>query len=281
MRVLLVGATSALAGAVRPALARFASVVGAGRRGCEVAFDLGDPPDRIRIPEGVDAVVHLAAHFGGKSASDVLAAETLNVLGTLKLCQAASAAGVRHFVLVSTVFVELGPDDPQFGAYSVSKRHAEDVAGLWCRANGLPLAVVRPSRVYGDHDGFRRHQPMLYAFADQAQAGAGIALHGRHDALRNYIHAEDVAAGIAGVVEARMEGVFTAAFPRDVTLSETARAALAAFNSPGGVSFLAGQPDIRDSAGSRDDLLWRKTGHVPSVDIQSGMHRIAAHRRTA
>jgi nucleoside-diphosphate-sugar epimerase len=281
MKVLIVGSTSALAAATCPLLGGFSEVLRAGRRGGDVAFDLADPPERIRIPHGVDAVVHMAAHFGGKTPEDMRAAESLNVLGTLGLCQAASAAGVRHFVLISSVFAELRPGDFQYGIYSVSKRHAEEVASLWCSANAMPLAIIRPSRIYGDDDSFRKHQPLIYAFADHAQSGAGISIDGTHDARRNFIHVEDVAAGISSVVKARLTGVMTAASPVDATMSEIARAALQAFRSPGEVSFVAGKPDVRDSVATPDNRLWESIGFPPRIGIAEGMRRIAIRRGVA
>ena len=67
-------------------------------------LDLTAPAEEMRLPDGVDVVIHTAAHFGGKSPAEIQAAEDVNVMGTLKLCQASVRAKVQHFVFISTIF---------------------------------------------------------------------------------------------------------------------------------------------------------------------------------
>ena len=43
-------------------------------------LDLSWPADRFALPDGLDAVINLAAHFGGNDFNAMLAAETVKCL---------------------------------------------------------------------------------------------------------------------------------------------------------------------------------------------------------
>jgi nucleoside-diphosphate-sugar epimerase len=146
MKVVIVGGTSSVGSALKSVLSTSCEVITAGRMNCDLALDLTWPLERLLLPDDTDVIVHTAAHFGGKTAADIIEAENVNVLGTMKLCQAASGTKAQHFVLVSSIFACLKEDSEHYGAYALSKRHAEDVARFTCATHSLPLAVLRPSR---------------------------------------------------------------------------------------------------------------------------------------
>lgn len=65
--------------------------------------------DLTKLCAGVDTVVHLAALNEIASANDPVAALEVNGVGTLRLLQAAQAAGVRRFIYFSTAHVYGAP----------------------------------------------------------------------------------------------------------------------------------------------------------------------------
>jgi nucleoside-diphosphate-sugar epimerase len=278
MKVLLAGGNSTLANALRPAMSPFAEVLTAGRAGCDVELDLAWPADRFVLPEGLDTVIHLGAHFGGNDFEAMEAAETVNVLGALKLAQACHGAGVGHLVQISSIFAGLNENAPFFNVYALSKRHAEELTALYCRNAGLPLAIIRPAQLYGEGEAFRRHQPFIYALMDRAQRGEDITLFGSNDAQRNFIHIEDVAEVIARVVRQRIEGRYTCASPANVRFSEIAAAAVAAFGSASAIRFDADKPDVADNGFAADDTLYRLVDYAPRISIEQGLAREAARR---
>lgn len=278
MKVLIVGGSSSLAQVLRPVLSSFAEVLTTGRSGCDVALDLSWEDDRFHLPEGLDAVVHLAAHFGGKDFAGILAAEQVNVLGSLKLCHAARRAGVGHLVQVSTIFAGLGEGSPFFSSYALSKRHAEDLARLYCSSVDLPLAILRPAQIYGVGATFRKHQPFLYNIIDKAENNEDIVFYGSNDARRNLIHANDVAEIIARVVQRRIQGLYACPSSTNVRYSEIAAAAISAFDSTSRIRFAPDKPDILDNGFEPDDSLYRQIEFFPGVSLELGMKMEAAHR---
>jgi nucleoside-diphosphate-sugar epimerase len=124
--------------------------------------DLSEDQDWSGLLNNVDAVVHLAArvhvmHVPDRSETDVY--RRINVDATSSLAAAASIAGVREFIFVSTVKV-LGertidrpfdagdPPDPQ-DDYARSKWAAEQALHRISAATGMPVSIVRPPLVYG------------------------------------------------------------------------------------------------------------------------------------
>jgi nucleoside-diphosphate-sugar epimerase len=279
MKILVIGASSTLAKVLCPLLSPFAEVLTAGRIGFDVPLDLSwGGGEEFRLPRGLDTVIHLAAHFGGKDFSGMLAAEQVNVLGSLKLCHACTLAGAGHLVQVSSMFAGLQQGSPFFGSYALSKRHAEEVSQLYCSSFRLPLTILRPAQIYGVGASFRKHQPFLYQIIDKAESNQEILFYGTRDAERNLMHAEDVAQIIVRVARQRVQGLYSCPSPNNVRYSEIAAAAIRAFRSVSKIRFDPGKPDIEDNAFAPDDRLYELLDFFPRISIPLGMEKEAAHR---
>jgi nucleoside-diphosphate-sugar epimerase len=182
----LSGATIAVTGAtgflgrhlVEGLLRRGARVIGVVRnpervpelheRGVELRrADLAER-DRLEAGfRGADAVVSNAALLSLRNQpwSDYV---RTNVDGTVNVCEAAAAAGVKRIVHVSSVgvyrgrrqrvldedHVQYGPDvkPGRISAYPLSKALAEQAALRLAQQHGLDLTVLRPSGIYGAFD---------------------------------------------------------------------------------------------------------------------------------
>ena len=94
-----------------------------------------------RLVTGADVVVHVA---GVVSAPDRAGFAAGNIDGTRAMTSAASAAGVRRFVHVSS----LAAREPDLSDYGWSKREAERVV----EQSALAWTIVRPTGVYGPGD---------------------------------------------------------------------------------------------------------------------------------
>ncbi|HEU4650833.1 MAG TPA: NAD(P)H-binding protein [Croceibacterium sp.] len=114
----------------------------APRDGVEwVRGDLADRAALSTLVEGTEAVLHIA---GVVNTPDPMGFHLGNVAGTEELIAAAAAAGVRRFVLVSS----LAAREPALSRYGKSKQHAEEVV----QASGLDWTIVRPPAIYGPRD---------------------------------------------------------------------------------------------------------------------------------
>lgn len=97
-----------------------------------------------RLVAGADAVLHVAGVVSG----DTAAFTRGNVEGTRNMLAAATSAGVRRFVHVSS----LAAREPQLSEYGRSKQLAEAAV----IGSGLDWTIVRPPGVYGPADGDMR-----------------------------------------------------------------------------------------------------------------------------
>jgi len=94
-----------------------------------------------RLVTGSDAVIHVA---GVINARDAAGFEAGNVAGTLSMLAAATAAGTRRFVHVSS----LAAREPKLSQYGASKARSEELVNR----SGLDWVIVRPPAVYGPGD---------------------------------------------------------------------------------------------------------------------------------
>ena len=109
-------------------------------QGCALARgDMSDPASLRAACEGIDTVIHLVAIISGKQSDyqQVMAA------GTRSLVEAASAARVRRFILISAL--GLSEETSELTPYFRAKWDEERTL----KASGLEHVIFRPSFVFG------------------------------------------------------------------------------------------------------------------------------------
>lgn len=116
-----------------------------------VSGEVGGATDWSAALAGVEAVVHCAArvHVLRETAADPLAAfREVNVAGSRALAAQAAAAGVRHFVFLSSIGAAVAERQSEIASpYQQSKLEAE--AALRAAAGGMVLVMLRPPLIYG------------------------------------------------------------------------------------------------------------------------------------
>jgi nucleoside-diphosphate-sugar epimerase len=279
LRIVIVGGASSLAQALIPVLSEFAEVVTAGRRGCDIPLDLRSAAERVELPRDTDFVVNTAACYGGGTPVEMLETEGVNAVGVLKLCRACTEAGTKHLVQISSIFACLGEGSPFYSIYALSKRHADELARLYSAQFGLPLTILRPSQMYGVGESSRKNQPFLSSIIDRAATNVDVLLAGSHDALRNFIHVEDVARIVALAIQHGIEGTYSCANAKNVSYAEVAAAAIEAFGSTSKIRYVAEERDVPDNIFEPDESLYRAIGFYPQISIADGMEKEAAYRK--
>lgn len=145
---------------------------GINRQGLEIVCgDVRDSSFCREIAEGCDIIFHLAAliaipysYVAPESYVDT------NIKGTLNICQAARAAGVKRLIVTSTSEVygtaievpipETHPKQPQ-SPYSATKIGADALALSFHNAFELPVVVARPFNTYGPRQSARAIIPTI------------------------------------------------------------------------------------------------------------------------
>jgi dihydroflavonol-4-reductase len=186
------------------ALVRTPSKAGGLRElGCEIVEgDLADEAAIKRGVEGADAVFHVGAVYKvGIPARERPAMYDTNVRGTERVLDAATAAGVRRIVYVSTGNVYgntrrqvvdetyVRPQPPEFLSYYDQTKYEAHQVALDRIASGAPIVIVQPGGIVGPGD-----PSELGNMIDQTRTGK-LKLRMFPDAGFNFIHVEDVADG--------------------------------------------------------------------------------------
>jgi len=148
LTALLAGRGDLVTGVVRNPDHR-ADVEGAGGTAAVCDLEAASAADLAEHLTGADAVVFAA---GAGPSSGVPRKDTVDRAAAVLLADAAERAGVRRYVLVSSIGVDgvrghtTGPDDEVFHAYLVAKLAAEEDL----RARPLDWTILRPGRLTDD-----------------------------------------------------------------------------------------------------------------------------------
>jgi uncharacterized protein YbjT (DUF2867 family) len=154
--------------------------------GCELAQgDVTDPDSIRRAVEGCDAVVHLVAIIQGKPEQF----ERIMVQGTRNIVDAAKAAGIRRFVLMSALGTSEETKD--LSLYFSSKWQMEQAV----KGSGVEHVIFRPSFVFGKGGG------ALKTFQRLVRLSPVIPLFGAGDQRVQPIWIDDVAEYYAAAID--------------------------------------------------------------------------------
>jgi nucleoside-diphosphate-sugar epimerase len=165
--------------------------------------DLADDDAIRRGVQGCDSVFHVGATYKvGVPKSDHEAMWDANVRGTERVLDAATEAGAKRIIHVSTGNVYgntrgqvvdesyVRPQPPDFLSYYDETKYEAHQVALDRIAKGAPVIIVQPGGVYGPDD-----PSELGNMIDQARTGK-LKLRLFPDAGFNFIYVEDLADGI-------------------------------------------------------------------------------------
>lgn len=152
-----------------------------------VVGNILDPETVAKAMEGVDHVFHLAGFADLNAArSQPLDTANINILGTLRILDAARAVGVDRFVFASTVYVY----SREGGFYRCSKQACEAYIEEYQRCYGLEYTVLRYGSLYGPR---ADESNGVYRLLRSAMLDRRIQHTGAPDEIREYVHVQDAA----------------------------------------------------------------------------------------
>lgn len=190
--------------------------------------DIRDPGALAAAMAGQEAVVHLAADSRvSDSLRDPLHNLDVNVVGSLRVLEAARAAGVRQVVAASsggTVVGETGglvheslPPRPR-SPYGASKAAMEGYLSAFAEAFGLGTCSLRLANVYGPRSWHKAS--VVAAFCRRLLEGRPLVVHGDGTQLRDFVYVDDVAEGIRRALKAGATGVYQLGSGRATRISD-------------------------------------------------------------
>jgi nucleoside-diphosphate-sugar epimerase len=181
----------------------------ARRRGIDVVIgDVTDPAAVARASRGADVMFHTAAVVGEDG--DMALYRAINVEGTRTVAEVARAAGVRHFVHLSSVMVygfsypafvaEEGPFRGEGNPYCETKLESDRLA-LGRHAPGtFDVTVIRPGDVYG-----ARSHPWVLRPLELMRKRIFVLIDGGRGTM-NHVHVDNLLDAVFAALERRAAG---------------------------------------------------------------------------
>ena len=183
-------------------------------RGVElVGGDITDSKAVEKALDGIDRVVHLAAHTGVMpSLKDPLFDCQQNVTGTLTVLEAARRAEVESLVFASSG-APLGDQDPPLdeqkvpkplSPYGASKLAGEAYCSAYHGSFGFNAVALRFSNAYGPYS-FKKGS-VVAEFFRRILAGKPLVVYGNGEQTRDFIHVRDLCQAMVKAAESKADG---------------------------------------------------------------------------
>ncbi|MGH2706069.1 MAG: NAD-dependent epimerase/dehydratase family protein [Actinomycetota bacterium] len=151
-----------------------------------------------------EAVCHLAAQIDvRRSVADPVHDASVNVLGTLRILEAARACGARVLFASSggTIYGEVPPEHLPAGEetigrptapYGITKRVAEDYLRFFGTTYGLPFVSLALANVYGPRQDPHGEAGVVAIFTSKLLAGEPCVVYGDGGQTRDFVFVDDV-----------------------------------------------------------------------------------------
>jgi len=238
---------------------------------------------------GAEVVFHLAASVGNKRSIDnPLLDADVNVMGTLRLLEAARRAGVRKFVASSSagIFGELKtlpiredhPIDPD-SPYGASKLCAEKETLAFGKLFGIETVCLRYFNVYGPNQRFDAYGNVIPIFVFRMLRGERLIIFGDGEQTRDFVNVADVVDANVRASTPGVRGAFNIGSGTRIAINELVANLAQASGIAPWVEYGPPRPgDVRDSLA---DISAARAafGFAPQVGLQDGLNEYVVWAR--
>lgn len=181
--------------------------------------DIRDQAVVERAVQKVDAIVHMAASVGNvKSLEDPILDSEVNVLGTLRVLDAARKAGIKKVVYSSSAalygepkyipITEEHPISPET-PYGVSKLAGERHCLCYGDLYGMDIISLRYFNVYGSNQRYDAYGNVVPIFVSSLLSNQPLIIYDDGEQTRDFVNVRDVA--MANLLAIKSQGI-TGAF---------------------------------------------------------------------
>ena len=178
-----------------------------------VRGDIRDPEVLANLPQGIEAIIHIAARAGVRpSIAEPVLYYDVNVNGTLQLLELARERGIRRFIFASSSsvygnnrkvpFSEGDRVDHPISPYAATKKAGELLCHTYHHLYGISVLCLRFFTVYGPR---QRPDLAIRKFARLLSRGEEIPMFGDGSTQRDYTYIQDILGGVLGGLAWTME----------------------------------------------------------------------------
>ena len=247
-----------------------------------VEGDVRDPEAVSRAVAGAEVIFHLAASVGNtRSIEHPIEDSEINVIGTLRVLEAARRTGVRKVVFSSSagIFGELKtlpirgdhpvePDSP----YGASKLGAEKLCLAYAKLYPLECVCLRYFNVYGVNQRYDAYGNVIPIFAHRMWHGLPVIIFGDGEQTRDFVNVRDVAqANYKAALSTGISGAFNVASGTRITINRLAALMCEASGIQATIKY--GPPRRGDVRHSLADISAARAafGYEPTVGLAEGL----------
>lgn len=252
-----------------------------------IVGDLRDPAVRDRaVHPGLTGIIHLAAATSVLgSLRDPAGVHEANVTVTAHLLELARRHGVPRFVMSSTnaVVGDVGEsgiheDLPlrPLTPYGATKAAAEMLLSGYAGGYGMTTCALRLTNVYGP--GMENKDSLAPRLMRAARSGRPLQVYGSGKQRRDFIHVDDVVAGLLVAWEARHVGSLILGSGRSVSVLDMISAAERVTGAPLPVEHVAAKPGEMPAVIVSIDRA-REIGFEPTIQVEDGLASVWADFR--
>jgi UDP-glucuronate 4-epimerase len=252
----------------------------------EVRGDIRDRALLARLPDHVEAIVHLAARAGVRpSIEQPELYASVNVDGSLALLELARARAIRAFVFASSSsvygnnrkvpFAEDDPVDHPISPYAATKKAGELLCHSYHHLHHVGVVALRFFTAYGPR---QRPDLAIHKFARLLADGRPIPVFGDGSSARDYTYIDDIVDGVTSalaLVRARPETyeIVNLGESRAVTLDEMIRVLSEEMRVEPRIERLPMQPGDVERTWADVTKARRLLGYDPKTDFRGGIRR--------
>ena len=251
-------------------------------------LSMGDGLALQEAIEGAELVFHLASGSLPQSSNrDPQADAQVNLLGALKVLEAARQAQVKRLVMVSsggTVYgapqqvpiPETHPTEPTC-SYGICKLAIEKYVALFRQLHGLDGLVLRVANPYGERQRLDATQGVVPVFLGKALRGEPLQIWGDGSTVRDFLHISDVVAAL--LAAARYSGeerLFNVGSGEGLSLNQLVDLLGSELQRPLAVEYLTARGFDVPTNVLCIERAQRCLGWNPQVPVAEGLHRLCA-----
>jgi UDP-glucose 4-epimerase len=236
--------------------------------------------------ERVDTVFHLAAQIDVRhSVADPVDDATINVLGTIRLAQAALETDVVQIVFSSSGGAIYGdpkgysaPEDHPLNPYSpygVAKLAGEKYLEALSRGSKLVVTNLRYSNVYGPRQDGRGEAGVIGIWMNRLLSGEDAAIYGTGEQTRDFVQVGDVVEANRIAHAKRAAGTFNIGSGVETSVNELYRLVAEAVGTDKPARHEPAKPGEQMRSVLDPALAKKVLGFAPRIGLKEGLRETA------
>ncbi|MCH7624030.1 MAG: NAD-dependent epimerase/dehydratase family protein [Nitrospinae bacterium] len=168
------------------------------------------------------SVTHSVAHPGEDA--------NTNILGSIKLLEAAKSCGVKQFIFASTGGAIYGlqdvfPADESHACrpespYAISKFSVENYLHYYRKTYGLNTTILRYSNVYGPRQDPHGEAGVVAIFCQKLLSKSQAIIYGDGEQTRDFVSVQDVAQANVLAITHSLAGIYNIGTGKETTVNE-------------------------------------------------------------